>query len=166
MIKTSKALFLDRDGVINVDTGYTYQIEDCKFVDGIFELVKKAKALDYLIIVITNQSGIGYGYYTEKDFWIFMNFIKEKFIKKGGTIDDIFFCPFHGDAVIEEYKIDNHPNRKPNPGMILEAVEKHNIDLTQSMLIGDKEIDIKAGESAGVGRCVLVANNDLSLAYC
>lgn len=153
----SAALFLDRDGVINVDKNYVYRIEDCEFVDGIFELCCKAKEIGYKLIVVTNQAGIAKGYYTEQDYAILMNYMKQEFFRQECPLDDVFFCPFHV-AGKGEYQRDSE-DRKPNPGMILKAASKYSLDLNNSILIGDKDSDIEAAKKANVGcRILLVAN--------
>tara|TARA_B110000008_G_C16945428_1_gene554209 strand:- start:1522 stop:2055 length:534 start_codon:yes stop_codon:yes gene_type:complete len=159
-MKKNKALFLDRDGVINVDCGYVYQINKFEFIDGIFRLVKKAKDNGYHVLIITNQAGIGRGLYTEKDFEKLMSWVKTKFIENNGFIDDIFFSPFHPVHGIGYYKQDSDC-RKPNPGMILKAAEKYNINLSNSILVGDNITDAEAGKKAGV-RTNIIYNNDIT----
>jgi len=153
------ALFLDRDGVINFDSGYVHLIEDCKFIPGIFQLCQLATSKGYKIIIVTNQAGIGKGFYTESDFHFFMDHIKNEFSKNGCKIDDVFYCPYHpeGLGVFKGYSFD----RKPFPGMILKAKNIHNIDVSESILIGDKMSDIEAGKNAGVGTCILLVNKNL-----
>lgn len=145
----NRALFLDRDGVINVEKNYVYKIEDFEFIDGIFELTKYFQDKGYLIVVITNQAGIGRGYYTEEDFHKLNDWMIEQFKKRSITITEVYYCPYHPTHGIGEYLKDSF-ERKPNPGMILKASEKYNIDLSESVLIGDKDSDIKAGEAAGI----------------
>lgn len=144
------ALFLDRDGVINVDHAYVHTIEHFEFIDGIFELCRSAKQLGFLICVITNQAGIGRGYYTEADFKKLTDWMLGVFQSKDAAIDKVYFCPSHPEHGIGKYKIDS-PFRKPGPGMILQAAEELDIDLAKSILVGDKESDIQAGITAGVG---------------
>ena len=151
----AKALFLDRDGVINIDYGYVYKIEDCRFVPGIFDLCARARELGYKIIVVTNQSGVARGYFGEDDFLKFMDYVRGVFQARGCPIDDVFYCPYHKDG-LPPWNIDS-PDRKPAPGMILKAARKHNIDLRASALIGDSESDVQAGKSAGVGRNILLS---------
>jgi D-glycero-D-manno-heptose 1,7-bisphosphate phosphatase len=105
-----------------------------------------------LLIVVTNQAGIGRGYFTEDDFFKVNQFMLDAFLKQGIPITDVFFCPFHLEG-IGEYRKDSF-DRKPNPGMIIKAANKHDIDLSQSVLIGDKDSDIEAGRRAGVGRLI------------
>jgi len=145
----NKALFLDRDGVINVDKRHVYKIEDCEFIEGIFDLCKKAKEQGYLIIVVTNQAGIAKGIYTEEDYFKLRDYVHSEFKKQGCPIDAEYYCPYHEEAIIEKYKQDSF-DRKPNPGMILKAQKDFDIDLAQSVLIGDKDSDIEAGKKAGI----------------
>jgi D-glycero-D-manno-heptose 1,7-bisphosphate phosphatase len=145
------ALFLDRDGVVNVDHGYVCRPEDFQFIDGIFDLCRAAQRQGYLIVVITNQAGIGRGYYSEADFAALTAWMVERFREEGVAIAGVYFCPFHPEHGIGPYKADA-PCRKPNPGMILQAAEEHGIDLARSVLVGDKPSDIAAGVAAGVGR--------------
>ncbi|WP_313801732.1 HAD family hydrolase [Cytobacillus sp.] len=150
----NKALFLDRDGVINLEKSYVHKIEDFEFIDGIFELTKYFQDKCYLIIVITNQAGIGRGYYTEEDFHKLNDWMIDQFKQRGILITEVYYCPFHPTHGIGKYKKDSF-DRKPNPGMILKAARKYNINLSESILIGDKESDIEAGKSAGVGMNIL-----------
>ncbi|MDD1504957.1 HAD family hydrolase [Lysinibacillus sp. CNPSo 3705] len=155
-----KALFLDRDGVINIEKNYVYRIEDFEFVNGIFEFVKSFQDKGYLIIIITNQAGIGRGYYTEEDFHILNNWMINQFLKNEIVITEVFYCPFHPTHGIGKYLRDS-VDRKPNPGMILKAKEKYDINLMESILIGDKVTDILAGEVAGVKLNILIENHNL-----
>jgi D-glycero-D-manno-heptose 1,7-bisphosphate phosphatase len=145
----NKALFLDRDGVINHNYGYVHTIEKFDFIDGIFDLARTAHQLNYKIIVVTNQAGIGRGLYSEEDFLHVTKWMNNKFIEKDAPITDVLFCPYHPTEGIGHYKKDSE-DRKPNPGMILKAIKLHNIDISNSILIGDNSTDINAGKSAGV----------------
>lgn len=149
MPATNRALFLDRDGVINHDSGYTVKIDDFHFVDGIFELCREAKRLGYLIIVVTNQAGIGRGYYSEQDFLLLTEWMKARFEEEAAAITDVYFCPYHAEHGVGDYKKESF-DRKPNPGMLLKAAEKYQIDLAGSIMIGDKESDMEAAKSAGI----------------
>jgi|BioPla2DNA2_1021312.scaffolds.fasta_scaffold04995_4 D-glycero-D-manno-heptose 1,7-bisphosphate phosphatase len=137
----NKALFLDRDGVINIDHGHVYKIEEFAFIEGIFELTKRYQNLGYKIIIITNQAGIAKGYYQREDFLTLMDWMINEFTQKGIHIDDYYF---------EESLEENHYRRKPNPGMFLEAINKHQIDPTESIMIGDKMSDLIAAHKANV----------------
>lgn len=157
MIK-SKALFLDRDGVINRDNAYVYKKEDFHFIDGIFELVREAKAQNYLVIIVTNQAGIGRGLYLEEDFINLMDWVKNEFAENNTVIDDIYFCPYHASHGKGTYKKDSYM-RKPNPGMIFKAAEQHNVNLKKSIMIGDNISDVEAGQNAGIGINILFNQN-------
>lgn len=153
----NRALFLDRDGVINHDSGYTSVADNFKFIDGIFDLCRVAKQLGYLLIVVTNQAGIGRGYYSEQDFLTLTQWMRERFEQEGAPITDVFHCPYHPEHGVGQYKIDSF-DRKPNPGMLLRASEIHGINLDHSIMIGDKESDMQAAIKAGVGvRCHYLA---------
>lgn len=154
-----KALFLDRDGIINIDYGYVYKIEEFRFQKGIFELAKSAFINNYKLFVITNQAGIGRGLYNENDFLKLTEWMCEKFKKRGSIISKVYFAPTHPNNGLGKYKIvDNR--RKPNPGMILEAINEFDIDLSKSILLGDKKTDILAGLSAGVECNILLGNQN------
>ncbi len=135
-----KALFLDRDGTINIDYGYVYEREKFVFFDGVFDYCRRAADNGYAIIVITNQSGIERGYYTEEDFAAITQYMCEKFKEHGVDVLDVLHCPS-----LESY------DRKPNPGLFLKARDKWGIDMASSVNIGDKERDMEAGRTAGVG---------------
>ena len=138
-----KALFLDRDGVINEDAGYVYRREDFVFKDSIFEALRGFAQAGYALVVVTNQSGIGRGYYTLEQFEELCGFMLGEFEKEGVKIDKIYFCPHAPEALCL--------CRKPEPGMLLKAASELNIDLARSIMIGDKDSDVRAGQSAGVG---------------
>ena len=143
------ALFLDRDGVVNIDHGYVYSQENFHFVDGIFDLVANAHKLGYLVVIVTNQAGIGRGLYTPEDFHALMSWVTSRFQDGGGDIDAIYFCPHHPEHGLGKYR-QVCCCRKPAPGMFLQAQKDHGIDMERSILIGDKPSDIIAGRAAGV----------------
>lgn len=152
------ALFLDRDGVINVEKNYVHRIEDFEFIDGIFELCKMAQDMGYAIIVITNQAGIGRGYYTEADFHRLTEWMIDQFRQHGIHIDGVYFCPFHPTGGVGEYRRESF-DRKPNPGMLLRARDERGIDLAQSVFVGDKASDMEAAGAAGVPNKVLLTRS-------
>ena len=149
----NKALFLDRDGLINVEKDYLYKIEDFEFIDGIFDLCKHYQNLGYIIIVVTNQSGIARGYYSESDFYILTSWMIKEFKKKSVEIKKVYFCPHHPDIT------GSCACRKPNPGMLLEASKEFDIDLKNSIIVGDKERDVEAGINAGLLETYLFDEN-------
>jgi len=150
-----KAVFLDRDGVINEDGDYIYKPEDFRFTKGIFDFCNTAQEKGYLIIVITNQSGIARGYYSEDDFIKLNEWMCGKFKERGILISRVYYCPFHSEKGIGRYKVDSY-DRKPNPGMIFKAKEDFDIDLRNSIVIGDRDSDMVAGRRAGVGKLLLL----------
>ncbi len=145
----NKALFLDRDGVINVEKDYLYKIEDFEFIEGLFELCRHYKELGYLIFVVTNQSGISRGYYSEEDFNKLSSWMSKEFLKHSIKIEKVYHCPHHPDISGE------CSCRKPSPGMLLKAANEFNISLLDSIIIGDKERDIEAGLNAGLREAYL-----------
>jgi D-glycero-D-manno-heptose 1,7-bisphosphate phosphatase len=151
---SSRALFLDRDGVINVDRGYVCSPEQFQLVDGITDLCRHAVGLGYMLIVATNQAGIGRGYYTEAEFLALTDWMCDAFRERGAPISKVYYCPFHPEFGVGEYRRES-ACRKPAPGMILKAAREFDVDLPRSVLVGDKESDIKAGVAAGVGCNVL-----------
>ena len=150
-----RALFLDRDGIINIDFGYVHQVKDFEFVDGIFDLCRYASDMGFEIVVITNQAGIARGYYNVDDFNKLTSWMKEQFLKEDITIKDVYFCPHHPEKGVNEYVV-ACKCRKPEPGMILKAAKEHNIDIKHSVFIGDKMSDMDAAEAAGIHNRVLV----------
>jgi len=153
-----KSLFLDRDGVVNVDLDYVSKPSQVVFIEGVFDLCRYAIKKDYLIFIITNQSGIGRGYYTERDFIFLTKWMKHIFEKEKCPITKVFYCPYHPVYGIGKYKRDSQ-FRKPNPGMILRAQKRYDVDLQNSVLIGDKKTDIEAGLSAGIRLNILFSQN-------
>jgi D-glycero-D-manno-heptose 1,7-bisphosphate phosphatase len=149
-----RALFIDRDGVINIDHGYVHQREQFEFVEGIFDLCRKATELNYLIFVVTNQAGIGRGHYTEQEFHELTNWMCQEFLARGIKIEQVYFCPFHPEYGVGNYKQESI-FRKPGPGMILKAAREYELDLALSVLVGDKISDVEAGLAAGVGCNIL-----------
>lgn len=145
-----KALFLDRDGVINYDPGYVYRIEDFEFMPGIFEALAGFMALGYEIFVVTNQSGIGRGYYSEDDFAKLSKYMIDEFKSYGVEIKKIYHCP-HTPS-------DDCNCRKPKPGMILQALDEFNISLKDSLMIGDKPSDLESARRAGVESGYLIGD--------
>ncbi len=142
----NKAVFLDRDGVINEDIGYLFKIEDFKLKEEIIPLLKNYQKQGFLLIVITNQSGIARGYYTESDFMKLNSWMINLFHTKGILITKTYYCPHHPEHTGE------CDCRKPKPGMLLNAIRDFNIDPSVSILIGNKKTDILAGEQAQIAK--------------
>ncbi len=150
-----RALFLDRDGVINIDSGYIWRPEDFLFIDGVFEACRKARDMGYLLVVVTNQAGIGRGLYSEEDFHTLSDWMTERFRDEDVEIARVYFAPTHPEEGIGVYKRES-PDRKPGPGMLLKARDAFGIDMAASAIVGDRHTDIEAGRSAGVGVKILV----------
>ena len=148
-----KALFLDRDGVVNVEKNYLHKIEEFELVEGIVEVCRAYQESGYLIIIVTNQSGISRGYYSEEDFAILSQWMVKYFKTLGITITHIYHCPHHEsiDGVCD--------CRKPEPGMFISAQKEYDLDMAHSVMIGDNERDIEAAQRAGVGMNILFSSD-------
>lgn len=145
----NRAIFFDRDGVLNEEIGYLHEVEKFVWTEGAREAIKFCNENNFFAIVITNQGGIAKGLYTERDVKILHEFMQSELKKIGAHIDDFFYCPHHEEGIIPEYtKICDC--RKPKPKMILQACEKFDIDPKKSFMIGDKQRDIDAGKNAGL----------------
>ena len=150
---TIKTIFLDRDGVINKEVGYLFRIIDFKFIEGVFDACLYFQQLDYKIIIISNQSGITRGYYSERDYLELTKWMLNQFNIKGISILDILYCPHGPESSCE--------CRKPKPGMLIEAKDKYNISMKDSWMIGDKETDIEAANLSGINNTILVRSGHL-----
>ncbi len=146
----NKALFLDRDGTLNVEKNYVYKIEDFEFIDGIIELIKTYQKKGFLIFIITNQAGIARGYYTEQEYQFLTKWMINELKTYGIKIAKVYHCPHHPEVT------GGCDCRKPKPGMILRAIDEFNINPSESVLIGDKKSDILAGENAGIGKNLFI----------
>ncbi|MEZ9526848.1 D-glycero-beta-D-manno-heptose 1,7-bisphosphate 7-phosphatase [Enterovibrio norvegicus] len=149
------AVFIDRDGVINVDHGYISKVDDFEYIDGVFDACRALKEMGYLLVLVTNQSGIARGYYTEDDFLTLTEWMDWNFADNGVDFDGIYYCPHHPEHGDETYKKDCDC-RKPKPGMLLDASQFLKIDMDKSVMIGDKADDMRAAEAAGVATKILV----------
>jgi D-glycero-D-manno-heptose 1,7-bisphosphate phosphatase len=154
------ALFLDRDGVINVDYGYVHQEKDFHFIPGVFELVRTANNLNFHVVVITNQAGIARGYYSQSTFSRLTQWMLERFGEVGACIDAVYHCPHHPTEGLGLNKLDCFC-RKPHPGLLLQAIADLDIVASHSILIGDKPSDLIAGQNAGVPHLFLLTHQHL-----
>jgi len=143
------ALFLDRDGVINVDRNYVYRIADFEWVPGAAEAIAAFNARGWWVFVVTNQSGIARGYYTEDDMAALHDWMNQRLAEKSARIDRTYHCPFHDEGTIPEYTRDSY-DRKPRPGMLIRAMTDFPVIREQSFMIGDKDADMEAARAAGV----------------
>ena len=155
----NSALFLDRDGVVNHEVGYLYLPADVRWVPGIFPLCRTAQSLGYKLVVVTNQSGIARGLYTEADFHSLMDWMRAEFLAQKISLDAVYFCPYHPEHGVGAYKRE-HPNRKPAPGMLLSAARDLSLDLTRSILVGDRCSDIAAANAAGLSHAFLLRGTE------
>lgn len=158
-LPAAAALFLDRDGVINVDHGYVSRPEDCTFVDGIFELGRAARDAGLAIVIVTNQAGIGRGLFGDADFRQFMEWVTRAFHDEGCEVSAVYYCPHHPVEGIGAYRR-SCACRKPAPGMLLGAARDLSLDLSRSILVGDKSTDIEAGLAAGVPQLYLLSADE------
>ncbi|HAW44732.1 MAG TPA: D-glycero-beta-D-manno-heptose-1,7-bisphosphate 7-phosphatase [Sutterella sp.] len=153
-----QAVFLDRDGVINEDAGYIVEPDAFRFLPGVFESVAKLKAAGFLVVIVTNQSGIARGFYSLEAYLVSQNWLLETFQAHGAALDGIYFCPHHPDKGEAPYRT-VCDCRKPAPGMLIKAAKDLDIDLSKSAIVGDKPSDAQAGLAAGLPVRVLVGKN-------
>ena len=155
---TRPAIFFDRDGVLNEDDGYVYEITKLKWIDGAREAVKAANDAGYLVFVVTNQSGVARGFFEEQHVHALHAWMAEDLATIGARVDAFEYCPYHPDAVIERYRKVS-PRRKPAPGMITDLLARFPVDLSRSILIGDKPSDLEAAQAAGVQGILFAGGN-------
>jgi D-glycero-D-manno-heptose 1,7-bisphosphate phosphatase len=148
VIEPRPAVFLDRDGTINVEKEYLHRVEDFDFIPGAPEAIRRLKEAGFLIIVVTNQSGVARGYYPVSAVETLHRHMQEELGKYGTAVDAFYLCPHHPRDGVGEYRIDC-ACRKGHPGMLLQAAADLAIDLKNSWMVGDKAVDIEAGERAG-----------------
>jgi len=144
------AVFLDRDGVLIEDTGYPHLEEHLRFIPGAGEAVRRLTALGYLCVIVTNQSGVARGLFSEAQMKTFNALLVRRLAAQGAVIGAVYACPFHAEAIDERYRHTDHPDRKPNPGMILRAIAEQGIDPAKAFLIGDQATDLEAARRAGI----------------
>ncbi len=156
---SGRALFLDRDGVVNVEVGYLHRREEVRFVNGIFSLCRTAAALGYRLIVVTNQAGIARGFYTEADFHAVMEYMRGELRAEGVELDAVYFCPFHPEHGVGEYRRE-HEDRKPGTGMLRRGAREFGVELSESVLVGDRCSDVAAANSAGLRQAFLIGGTE------
>ena len=143
------AIFFDRDGVLNEDSGYVFEASKLKWIDGAHAAVKAANDAGYFVFVITNQSGVARGFYEESHVEALHAWMSDDLARTGARIDAFEYCPFHPEAPIERYR-QASKRRKPAPGMITDLLKRFPVDVSRSILIGDKPSDIEAAQAAGI----------------
>jgi D-glycero-D-manno-heptose 1,7-bisphosphate phosphatase len=156
------ALFLDRDGVLNEDVGYPHRVEDLRWTPGAQSAVRLANDAGWWVFVVTNQSGVARAYFDMAAVDRFHDAMSADLARAGARVDRFYVCPFHPDAVEARWRHANHPDRKPNPGLLLRAMAEQPVDGSRSLMIGDKRSDLAAARQAGV-RGVLYAGGDLDV---
>jgi D-glycero-D-manno-heptose 1,7-bisphosphate phosphatase len=154
-----RAVFLDRDGVVNEEVGYLHRAEEVRFVDGIFSLCRTAAGLGYRLIVVTNQAGIARGYYTEADFDVLMEFMRAELRAEGVELDAVYYCPFHPEHGVGKYK-QEHEDRKPGTGMLRRGAKEFGVSLSESVLVGDRCSDVGAANAAGLRQAFLIRGTE------
>jgi D-glycero-D-manno-heptose 1,7-bisphosphate phosphatase len=154
-----RALFLDRDGVVNHEVGYLHRVEDVRFVEGIFSLCRTAAGLGYRLIVVTNQAGIARGFYSEADFETLMVWMRDALRAEGVELDAVYYCPFHPEHGIGDYKRE-HEDRKPGTGMLRRGMREFGVELRQSVMVGDRCSDIAAANAAGLRQAFLISGTE------
>jgi D-glycero-D-manno-heptose 1,7-bisphosphate phosphatase len=154
-----RALFLDRDGVVNEEVGYLHRAEEVQFVDGIFSLCRTAVELGYRLIVVTNQAGIARGYYSEADFHALMTSMRAELRAEGVELDAVYFCPFHPEHGVGEYKRE-HEDRKPGTGMLRRGATEFGVELSESVMVGDRCSDVAAANAAGLRQAFLIRGTE------
>jgi len=154
-----RALFLDRDGVINREVGYIVRREDVEFVDGIFSLCKTAKKLGYRLVIATNQAGIARGFYTEADYHALMTWMREEFRREGIVFDGVYHSPYHPEHGVGKYKRE-HEDRKPGAGMLRRAAHDLGIVLADSVMVGDRCTDVATAHAGGLRQAFLLRGTE------
>jgi len=154
----NKAVFIDRDGVINEDRGHVHKIDDFVLIPGVIEGLARLQEAKYKLIVITNQAGIAHGYYDQNAMERLHDYLIEILALHNVVLDGIYFCPHHPNGIVSSLAVGCNC-RKPAPGMVIKAANEHMINLSSSVLIGDKLTDIEAGKRAGVGLNILVKSD-------
>ncbi|WP_269715398.1 HAD family hydrolase [Caulobacter sp. NIBR2454] len=145
-----KAVMFDRDGVLNLDEGYTHRPQDLVWTPGATAAIRRLNAAGLKVIVVTNQSGVARGLYDLAAVDVFHAEMQRQLAEDGATIDAFYACPFHKDAQVEIYRHIDHPDRKPNPGMLLSALRDFGLNAEEAVMIGDRESDMEAARRAGM----------------
>lgn len=153
-----RAAFLDRDGVINIDHAYVHKQEEFEWVPGVLEAARALHEAGFLLVVVTNQSGIGRGYYSEEDFQRLTEWMKAEFARAGAPLSGVYFCPHHPEKAVGAYRMECGC-RKPAPGMLTRAASELGIDLSRSVMFGDKPGDMEAGSLAGCPHRIMLGKD-------
>jgi D-glycero-D-manno-heptose 1,7-bisphosphate phosphatase len=152
------ALFLDRDGVLNVDKGYVSRIEDFEWIEGAIRTIRAFNDRNWWVFLVTNQSGLAFGYYTEDDLETLHRWMSAELAANGAVLDRIYHCPYHPEGIVPNLRRDSF-DRKPRPGMLLQAMTDFPVIRERSFLIGDKATDLQAAREAGVESFLFTGGN-------
>ncbi len=152
-------VFFDRDGTLNRDLGHTHRPEDLDWLDGAIDAIREVNQRGWLAVVVTNQAGVAHGYYDEAAIGRFHAHMNAELAVTDARIDAFYYCPFHPQAKIERYRHPNHPDRKPNPGMLSRAFVDLSADPRRALIIGDQDCDLAAGRAAGIETAVATGAN-------
>jgi len=144
------AVFLDRDGVLIEDSGYPHREDQLIFMPGAAEAVRRLNSLGYMAVIVTNQSGVARGLFTEQQMNHFNGLLVRRLAARGARISAVYACPYHSEAREDRWRHPDHPDRKPNPGMILRAFDDYDIDPKKAFMIGDQPTDLEAARRAGI----------------
>lgn len=156
---STRALFLDRDGVLNHEVGYLYRCEEVRWVQGAFSMCRAAMELGYKLVVVTNQSGIARGLYGEADFHVLMQWMSAELARERISLDAVYFCPYHPEHGVGEY-CREHEDRKPGAGMLRRAERELGVNLEQSIMVGDRCSDVGAANAAGLRQAFLLSGTE------
>ena len=155
-----KAVFLDRDGTINIEKNYLYKIEDFEYIPGVIDALRQLCSMGYALIIISNQSGIARGYYTENDYEHLDSWVKEDLRQKGIDITASYYCPHHPEAIIPKYRI-KCECRKPGTKLFWDAQKEYDIDMNVSFAVGDRMRDLAICKESGVKGILFSDNNSI-----
>lgn len=153
------AVFFDRDGVLNEDTAYPHLEEHLILIPGAADAIRRLNGLGYMAVIVTNQSGVARQLFTIDQMHAFNDLVVRRLGVKGARIGAVYSCPFHSDGSDPAWIHPDHPDRKPNPGMILRAIEEHRIDPARSFMIGDRQSDLEAARRAGIPGFLFTGGN-------
>jgi len=154
----ARALFLDRDGVVNHEVGYLHRPEDVRWIDGIVPLCRTAMKLGYKLVVVTNQSGIARGFYSMTQYEELTAWMRAELLRESVVLDAVYCCPYHPEG-LGEYRRE-HEDRKPGPGMLLRAARELGVELGESVMVGDRCSDVGAANAAGLRQAFLLRGTE------
>lgn len=153
-----RLVILDRDGVLNVDTGYPFEPSQIVWSEGVFAALRLLREAGFITVVATNQSGVARGFFSEQDVINLHSWMSDRILEEGGCIERFYFCPFHPEADVSQYRQDSF-DRKPQPGMLMKAMTEYEVTVHHTVMIGDRNTDMEAAAAAGVRGLLFDQNN-------